>query len=169
MKLRTSFFNPTVFKKDLTRFAPTWVLYTIALFMMMAICLDAPYDYRKAQSIADTISFMAAVNLCYGLLNAQLLFGDLFNSRHVNALHAMPLRRETVFLTNAVSGLLFSLGPTAVMALLSMPLLAGTIVHNAWQIGLLWFVGVNLEFLCFFGIVFYAPFTVSFFLPHTWP
>ena len=29
MKLRTSFFNPTVFKKDLTRFAPTWALYTV--------------------------------------------------------------------------------------------------------------------------------------------
>ena len=51
MKLRTSFFNPTVFKKDLTRFAPTWVLYTVGLFMMMAICLNAPYDYRKAREL----------------------------------------------------------------------------------------------------------------------
>ena len=37
MKSRTSFFNPTVFKKDLTRFAPTWALYTVGLFMMMAV------------------------------------------------------------------------------------------------------------------------------------
>ena len=30
MKLRTSFFNIHVLKKNLTRFAPLWVLYCVA-------------------------------------------------------------------------------------------------------------------------------------------
>lgn len=60
----------------------------------------------------------------------MLLFGDLYNSRMCNALHAMPMRRETLFLTNVVSGLLFSMIPTAVMALLSVPLLNATIVET---------------------------------------
>ena len=31
MKSRISFFNATVFKKNLTRFAPAWGLYTVLL------------------------------------------------------------------------------------------------------------------------------------------
>ena len=147
MKLRTSFFNPTVFKKDLTRFAPTWVLYAIGLFMMMAICMDAPSDYRKAQSIADTISFMASVNLCYGLLNAQLLFGDLFNSRHVNALHAMPLRRECWYFTHMVSGLAFAIVPNLVMTLV-----ASGMVGSGWVVPFFWLAAVTMQYVCFFGL-----------------
>lgn len=147
MKLRTSFFNPTVFKKDLTRFAPTWALYTIGLFMMMAICMDAPSDYRKASSIAETISLMAGFNLGYALLNGQLLFGDLFNSRHVNALHAMPLRRECWYFTHVVSGLAFSFVPNLVMALVAS-LLMGT----GWMVPFWWLLAVTLQYVCFFGI-----------------
>ena len=147
MKLRTSFFNPTVFRKDLIRFAPTWVLYAIGLFMMMAICMDAPSDYRRAQSIADTISLMAGFNLCYGLLNAQLLFGDLFNSRHVNALHAMPLRRECWYFTHVVSGLAFSVVPN-----LAMTLVASLLVGSGWMVPFWWLAAVTMQYVCFFGI-----------------
>ena len=147
MKLRTSFFNPTVFKKDLTRFAPTWALYSVGLFMMLAICMDAPSDYRRAQSVADTISLMAAFNLGYGLLNAQLLFGDLFNSRHVNALHAMPLRRECWYFTHMAAGLAFSFVPNLVMAIV-----ASLLVGGGWMVPFWWLLAVTLQYLCFFGI-----------------
>lgn len=147
MKLRTSFFNPTVFKKDLTRFAPTWALYTVGLFMMMAICMDAPSDYRKAESIVDTISLMAGFNLGYALLNGQLLFGDLFNSRHVNALHAMPLRRECWYFTHVVSGLTFSIVPNLVMAVVASLLMGG-----GWMVPFWWLAAVTMQYICFFGL-----------------
>ena len=147
MKLRTSFFNPTVFKKDLTRFAPTWVLYTVGLFMMMAVCMDAPYNYRQAESLASTLGFMAVINLGYGLLNAQLLFGDLFSAKHCNALHAMPLRRECWFFTHTVSGLLFSFGPNLVMSLVAALMLKG-----GWVAAALWLVAATLQYICFFGL-----------------
>ena len=147
MKLRTSFFNPTVFKKDLTRFAPTWALYTVGLFMMMAICLDAPSDYRKASSIVDTLSLMAGFNLGFALLNGQLLFGDLFNSRHVNALHAMPLRRECWYFTHMVSGLAFSFVPN-----LAMALVASLLMGSGWMVPFCWLAAVTLQYVCFFGL-----------------
>ena len=147
MKLRTSFFNPTVFKKDLTRFAPTWALYTVGLFMMMAICLDAPSDYRKAESIVDTLSLMAGFNLGFALLNGQLLFGDLFNSRHVNALHAMPLRRECWYFTHVVSGIAFSFVPNLVMALV-----ASLMMGTGWMVPFWWLLAVTLQYICFFGL-----------------
>ena len=147
MKLRTSFFNPTVFKKDLTRFAPTWALYTVGLFMMLAVCLDAPSDYRKAESIVETISLMAGFNLGYALLNGQLLFGDLFNSRHVNALHAMPLRRECWYFTHVVSGIAFSFVPNLVMALV-----ASLMMGTGWMVPFWWLLAVTLQYVCFFGL-----------------
>ena len=147
MKLRTSFFNPTVFRKDLTRFAPTWALYTVGLFMMLVVCTDASSQYRQAQNVAATISFMAVINLGYGLLNGQLLFGDLFNARHCNALHAMPLRRECWFVTHTVSGLLFSLVPNALFTLA-----AAAILGSGWMVPFWWFLAVTMQYVCFFGL-----------------
>ena len=156
MKLRTSFFNPTVFKKDLTRFAPTWVLYTVGLFMMMAVCMDAPYTYRQAESLASTLGVMAVINLGYGLLNSQLLFGDLFSARHCNALHAMPLRRECWFVTHTVSGLLFSFGPNLVMSLVAALMLKG-----GWPAAALWLVAATGQYIFFFGLASLAALCVG--------
>ena len=37
MKLRTSFCNPTALKKDITRFAPSWALYSVMLILTLFI------------------------------------------------------------------------------------------------------------------------------------
>ena len=147
MKSRTSLFNPTIFKKDLTRFAPAWVLYTVGLFMILTVVMaDNPLYYRAA-NLAEVLAFMGFINLAYGLLNAQLLFGDLFSARHCNALHAMPLRRECWFVTHAASGLAFSFGPNLLMALVSMTMLGG-----AWTVAVWWLLAVCLQYLFFFGL-----------------
>ena len=106
--------------------------------------------------INDMFSIMAVVNLGYALLVAQLLFGDLYNSRMCNMLHAFPVSRESWFFTNVLSGLTFSLVPTAVMALVAAPLLMGSIFENAVILSPLVFLAANLEFVCFFGIAAFA-------------
>ena len=167
MQSKTSFFNKTVFKKNLTRFAPVMILYTVCLLVGLALMYTQSVNYYSnysevnfwfAHYMCQCLQYMGIVNLFFGPLVAMLLFGDLFNSRMCNALHAMPVRRETYFLTNVVSGLVFSLAPTAIMTLLSIPLLNNTCIVNAWQIGILWFIGTNLEFLCFFGIAVFCAF-----------
>ena len=97
MQLKTSFFNPTVYKKNLTRFAPVWLLYTLCLVLGLFLMYSnggTSKNYWFASHMVDMILVMGVVNLCYAMLTSQLLFGDLFNSRMCNALHAMPLRRE---------------------------------------------------------------------------
>ena len=162
MKSKTSFFNKTVFKKNLTRFAPVMAVYTLCLILGMMMLYQINEEMGRtfwfASRIAGNLQLMGLVNLLFAPLVAMLLFGDLYNSRMCNALHAMPMRRETLFLTNVVSGLLFSMIPTAVMALLSVPLLNATIVENAWQIALLWYVGTNLQFITFFGVAIFSVF-----------
>ena len=163
MRSKTSCFEKTIFKKNLTRFAPVMVLYTLCLLLGMAMLYMAGNDrnvpnFWFASHVAQCIYIMGVVNLFYGPLIAMLLFGDLFQGRMCNALHAMPITRERYFMTNILSGLVFSLIPTAIMAGLSLPLLAGTVVHNAWQIGILWFIAVNLEYVCFFGMAVFSVF-----------
>ena len=162
MKSRTSFFDRALFRKNLTRFAPVWGVYLLCLLVGLGLMyMDADnrtVNFWFASHMATAIQVMGLVNLFFAPVVAVLIFGDLFNPRMCNALHAMPLRRETLFVTNVASGMLFSLAPTAVMALFSVPLLMGTVVHNAWQIAILWFVGVNLEFVCYFGMAVFCIF-----------
>lgn len=159
MQLRTSFFNGTVYKKNLTRFAPVWLCYTLCLILGMVLMYTNggnTKNYWFASHMAEMIPIMGLVNLAYALLVAQLLFGDLFNSRMCNALHAMPLRREGWFFTHVLSGLTFSMVPTAVMSALSLPLLAGSLFSGAWKLGFYFFAAANLQYLCFFGIAVFS-------------
>ena len=110
MKSRTSFFDRTVLKKDITRFAPLWALYLIG-GLMIAISSGISGD-----ELNEVLGGLGIVSFSYAILVAQLLFGDLFNTRLCNALHAMPLRREGWFFTHVIAGILFSLVPNLLIA-----------------------------------------------------
>ncbi len=152
MKLKTSYFNPTAFQKNLTRFAPVWGLYTVCLFMGLFLMMNSGMNYWFHANIADCIQFMPVVNLGYAIVCAQLLFGDLYNARMCNMLHALPIRREGWFVTHVVSGLAFSFGPTLAMTLAALALTPFSDMVNGWQIPLFWLLGTNLEFIFFFGV-----------------
>ncbi len=157
MKSRTSYFNGAIFRKNLTRFAPAWALYTI--FLLLVLFLISPGDsIMMPYEMGYLTTIMALFTAGFALVAAQLLFGDLYSSRMCNALHALPVRRESWFLTNVLSGLVFHLIPTAVMTLAST---AFMLEADAWYVGLYWFLGVNLQYLCFFGIAVFSAFCVG--------
>ena len=104
MKSRTSFFNKAVFRKDLTRFAPAWGACLILMLLALISMADRSYAYYRLQNVRDSILLMGWLNLIYGAVVAQLLFGDLFNSRSCNALHALLVRRECWFGTHVEIG-----------------------------------------------------------------
>lgn len=148
MKLKTSFFNPTVLKKDLTRFAPLWGVYTV-LMLLFLMLLGASED--TPGQIATTVPYilygMGILNFIYAGLAAMCLFFDLYQSRMANMLHALPMRREGWFLTHACAGLLFCLVPnllgTLIAAFMTGP--------YCWA-ALIWLGVTVLEYLVFFGI-----------------
>ena len=144
MKSRTSFFDCTVLKKDITRFAPLWALYLIG-GLMIAISSGISGD-----ELNECLGALGVVSFCYAILVAQLLFGDLFNTRLCNALHAMPLRREGWFFTHVTSGILFSLVPNLLIALALM----GHVISNSgmWYLAFIWLLGMQLHYLFFFGL-----------------
>lgn len=150
MKSRTSFFNWCVLRKDLTRFAPLWVLYAVAeVLCLMTIQLKDP-----AILAGDLVYVMGPVSIAhmgYAFLVAACLFGDLFDTRLCNGLHAMPIRREGWLLTHLVSGLLFAL----------IPALAGggfacVLLGEFYAMALLWQVVSLLQFVFFFGLAVFS-------------
>lgn len=164
MQSKTSFFNKTVFKKNLTRFAPVWGVYTLGLVLGIFILYGNGgmlKQWHFANNMLDMPNVMAYVNLVYAPVVVQLLFGDLYNSRMCNMLHAFPLRRESWFLTNVLSGLVFSLVPTAVMSLVSLPLLMDSLFEGAWTMAWWLFLASNLEYVCFFGLALFAAMVVG--------
>ncbi len=158
MKSRQKFFDGTVLKKDITRFAPAWALYLIG-GVMIAVSVMAegarystgPIDVPNA--LSQSIGLFGILNMIYAMIVSQLLYGDMFNSKLCNALHAMPLRREGWFLTHLVAGLLFSLVPNLVISLSIIPFMG-----EYWYAVFLWLLGMQLHYLFFFGLAVFSMF-----------
>ena len=153
MKSATSFFDLHTVRKDITRFAPLWGIYLIGGILIMLSSVSSSLPYHTAQNVSETLAIFSIINMIYAGLVAQLLFGDLFNSRLCNALHAMPLRRETWFVSHIVSGLAFSIVPHVIGIVFLMPTLL-----SYEYVGLIWLLGMLLEYLFFFGLAVFSVF-----------
>ena len=164
MRSKISCFNRTVFRKNLLRFAPVWGVYTLCLLVGILLLYGnggSAKQFHFAYHMTQLEEIMAVVNLFYAPIVAQLLFGDLYNSRMCNMLHAFPLRRESWFLTHVVSGISFSLVPTFLMALLATPLLADSLFENAVSLAWWTFLASNLQFVCLFGMAVFCVMVVG--------
>ena len=148
MKSKTSFFNVSLLRKDVVRFAPAWVLFLVYLLLQHISVEDAS---SAVWYLKQTIPTYGIVNLIYAMLCAQLLFGDLFNTRLCNALHALPVRRESWFVTHLVAGLGFSIVPVAVAGMFQIFSLG-----SYWLAALLWAGALILEYLFFFAVAVFS-------------
>lgn len=130
MRSKTSFFNPTLFKKNLTRFWPLWggasfigalfPLYLLALLIhegrpLLDNRLEATSLYYDALIYA-----VPAVSLVYGALCALAVWGWLYNTRNVGMYHSLPITRKGLFATSLLSGLSMMLIPYAVTGTLTI-------------------------------------------------
>ena len=150
MKLKTSFFDSAVLKKDLIRFWPAWGLYLIGGLLITQTGM-AGSSARLADELGASMGTMGIINVLYAALIAILLFGDLFKAKMCNALHALPVRREAWFVTHTVSGILMCLVPNLVLALLLMPY-----GIQFWYVPLMWLGMVMLQYLFFFGVAIFS-------------
>ena len=157
MQFKTSCCNKTLLKKDLTRFAPLWGLYTLGLLMLLFLTWDdKSIPFNNIYAFRTLFPNVALYNGVYALAVAAMLFGDLYNTRMCYGTHALPMTRGCWFGTHILSGLLFSLIPTVVLAAASIPLLNSVDLEQGWQLGFYLFVDMNLQYLTFFGIAVFA-------------
>ena len=126
MLSRTSYFNPTLFRRNLTRFWPLWGLASfIGALFPLAVLLDMVHRGWRAfsgpeftQMYYNAVSAVPVISLVYTALCAMAVWGYLHNTRSVGLMHTLPIRREGLFLTNFLSGLTMTLIPYAVTGIL---------------------------------------------------
>lgn len=151
------YLNPTVMRKNITRFAPLWGLYTVFMVLFLLVQWNGSSSAAHFMNNASGImQMMGTVNFIYAGLCAITLFGDLFNTRMCNMLHAMPVSREGWFWSHFTAGLLFSLVPNTVGALLTATFL-GQYAYGAF----LWLAVSLLQFLFYFGVAIFSVMCVG--------
>ena len=174
MRSKTSYFNMTLYRKNMARFWPIWALYgVIWLFAMPVNILLQSGRYRgEPVALREAVAWFAdrtvlelagdvAVQLtfCFGILVAMAVFSYLYQARSTSMIHALPVRREGLFLTNFLAGYSFFLLPHGGIFLLTLLAegVGGYVNANAL---LIWFLSVSfLSFFFYSFAVFCAMFT----------
>ena len=180
MRSGTSCFNGTLYRKTMARFWPLWALY--GLFWMFAIPLNLMnryFNYLRwtggtgtpqdllldlAQSIPEYLAPGVWLAALMGLLCAMACFGYLYNNRSACMMHALPMRRETLFVTQYLAGLSFLLLPVAAVTLCGVLVELALLPPSMWADALpclaVWFLAHSGACLFFFSFAaFCAMFT----------
>lgn len=176
MRSGTSFFNSTLYRKTMGRFWPVWILYgLIWLFALPLNLMNRYFDYvRGGMTVADAQAmlldqarnipnFLAAgvsIALVSGVLCAMAVFGYLYSSRSACMMHALPLRRETLFTTQYCAGLSFLLLPHLVVGVITLTIELALLPPSFWGTALsslgLWVLVQSGTTLFFFSFACYC-------------
>lgn len=124
-------FNVPFFRKQAKRFWPLWSLYTLLYVMLlpMYMLMQAQARFSGPESLSDKFqTYLASmatfgslwINLFFCIFVAMALWSYLYNNRSVSMIHALPLTRGTLFFTNYVAGLLFSIAPSLIVFVLAL-------------------------------------------------
>ncbi len=128
MTSRISCFDRAVFRRALKKTAPVWILYTLyelllplRLFSFCQSLSSGAEDYtvQIEKTLLDYARLNASVvPFLLGGLLAWVLFSFLFRAGTAYFYAALPVRRETLFLTNYLTGVLLCAAPALLSSLL---------------------------------------------------
>lgn len=169
MRSKTSYFNGTLFKKNLSRYWPLWGLASFGGAMFpLAMLLEllhngfrfwSPLETRQAYYTVLSYG-VPVISIVYAILCAMAVWNYLYNARSVGMMHTLPVRREGLFVTNVLSGLTMMAIPYTVTGVL---LVLVTMLFGGFEpVGVLVTVlGVMGESLFFFGLATFCAFIVG--------
>lgn len=115
MKQKTSFFNWGLSRNILKR---TWVLWVAYLALMLSVTLGSLpkvrtkdiivlFDYTVGYnfSVMNLGISAAQINVFAGVAAAMAVYSYMYSSRTCGMINALPIRRETAFITSYLTGL----------------------------------------------------------------
>ena len=145
MRSVTSYFNRELLRGALQRTWPLWAAYTLIWLFLLPVTLFIRLSDRHIVYSRPTLSYellstglpsgvmMAAV---FGIFFAMALFAYLTNSRATNGMHAMPIRREGLFLTHYLAGLFCQVVTLLVSFALAALVTAAFGVFDGYAVGM---------------------------------
>ena len=170
MRSKTSCFNGTLFRKNLSRYWPLWGLASFggALFPLAMLVNLLHSGFQNAWTPMQTKEMYYAVlsygvpviSIVYAVLCAMAVWNYLYNARSVGLMHTLPIRREGLFVTNVLSGLVMMAIPYAVTGVLIV--LVSLLYGGFEPVGVLvTILGVAGESIFFFGLATFCAFIVG--------
>jgi len=123
MLSRTSCFNKTLFRKNLTRFWPLWGMASFGgslfpLAMLMNLIQRGSYAVEDVNALEwgaiyyEVLTYaVPIISLFYAILCAMVVWSYLYNHRSVSLMHTLPIRRSGLFVTNFLSGMAMMIIP----------------------------------------------------------
>lgn len=166
---KTSFFNPTIFKRNTKSYWPIWAILLFILLISLPI-MGMNADARSYEThILTTGSILSSVlGFIYAPIAAMAVFSYRYNQRSAGGMASLPVKRETMFLTDTLSIVIWAVGVyfiTAIVTILVSIPSAGLSVGNIALVLLQWFITSVLSTLLFIGLaVFCAVLTSNLFV-----
>lgn len=124
MKSKTSCFNPTIFKKNITHFWPIWAAYLACLLLVEPVSIwqlatNEWYweNYTETQRMYEIIEqalrmmISPSMTFIFAAVMTLAVFSYLYSAKNANMMHALPVNRLELFVTNYLSGVSFLLIP----------------------------------------------------------
>ena len=145
MRSVTSYFNRELLRGALQRTWPLWAAYTLIWLLLLPVTIFIRLSDQHIVYSRPTLSYellstglpsgamMAAV---FGIFFAMALFAYLTNSRATNGMHAMPIRREGLFLTHYLAGLFCQVVTLLVSFALAALVTAAFGVFDGYAVGM---------------------------------
>lgn len=161
MQSRISFFNGTIFKKNISHYWPLWLVFLVYLICQIPINIFLGVSSVDTMSSSENIlelktdayfnaladSLIPIVCFAAGVIAAMAVFHYIFYARSAHAFHSFPVRREELFFTAYFSGFLFYTAPLLLSFLMGACVCALKGI-TALEYLLLWFL--LMEGMCFF-------------------
>ena len=162
MKSKMSCCYSTLRKKNISCFAPAWGIFLVLLLLTVPLNALGNADKRYTEQaisfledLADSGPIVAAFS---AIMFAALLFRYLHNTQAAYMMHAFPMTRTCLFLTNLTSGLLFFLVPVLVTFLANLGAFAVNRVSGCGNYQWAWLGKWTLEYLFFYGLAVFCMF-----------
>ncbi len=174
MLSKTSAFNGTLFRKNLTTYWPLWTVYGVIWLLILPVSqftlffgqskLFEDTPIKRMNRLWDifevaTEGTIVVMGVVAGLLFAMALFSYLHNARAVGMMHSFPIKRSGLYFTNYITGVVVFVITHFVVAGLSLvvQVAAGTVDVG---VTISWFVAATCTMLFFYSFaVFCAMFT----------
>ena len=163
----TSCFNSALYRKTLIRFWPLWTLWGVLWLLLLPLSQLSRYfdwvregrsdsalveNFQEILSLQEVGVWLAAL---VGVLAAMAVFSYLYSARSACMMHALPLRREGLFLSQYLAGLTMLVLPLAAVALVTLAV--GMAVVPSWGWGqALPAVGIWLAYMSGVCLFFYS-------------
>lgn len=141
MKSKISFFNKTIFRKNVTLFWPIWGAYLLFLLISQPGILWLEYSQNQldggladsvknaARLMQDNIASLEIImnmpllviqTAVMAVITVMAVFHYLCVAKNTNMVHALPVTRTELFGTNVISGLVFMYVPQILSFFLMM-------------------------------------------------